>query len=79
MAVGSKTDIKTKKLKRPTTREFNTALYFLRCKQLGLSLRELFDLDYGEVSDLFIESANDHEEYDYRATQDDFNSFGRLF
>ena len=41
---------------------------------MGFTLRELFDLDYGEVSDLMIESANDHEHYDYLATQSDYDS-----
>ena len=35
---------------------------------------ELFDLEYGEIIDLMVESANDHEKYDYKATQADFDS-----
>lgn len=41
---------------------------------MGLSLSELFSLDYGEVTDLMIESANDHEQYSYLATQSDFDN-----
>ncbi len=41
---------------------------------MGFTLRELFDLDYGEVTDLMIEAANDHEKYDYLAQQSDFDS-----
>jgi len=41
---------------------------------MGFSLYELFDLDYGEVTDLMIEASNDHEKYDYLATQADFDS-----
>ena len=63
-----------KKLKRPLDREYNTAVYFLRVKQLGFSFRELFDLEYGEVCDVMIEAANDHEKYDYKATQSDYDS-----
>ena len=67
----------TKKLKKPIDRQYTTALYLLRCKQMNLTLYELFDLEYGEVTDLMIESANDHEKYDYKATQDDFDhAFG---
>lgn len=65
---------KTKKLKKPTVREFTTALYHLRTKQLGLTTDELFELEQGEVMDMITESANDHAEYDYKATQDDINS-----
>ncbi len=74
MAGRSQNNFQTKKLNRPLDREYNTAVYFLRCKQLGFTLPELFDLDYGEVSDLMIESANDHAKYDYKATQSDFDS-----
>lgn len=74
MASRYKNTFKTKKLKKPTDRQYNTAVYFLRCKQLGFSFRELFDLEYGEVNDLMIESANDHEEYNYKATQSDFDN-----
>lgn len=65
---------KAKKLKKPTVRESTTALYHLRTKQLGLTLEEMFDLNYGEVLDMITESANDHAQYDYKATQDDINS-----
>lgn len=45
---------------------------------MGFTLYELFDLEYGEITDLMIESANDHEKYDYLATQEDFDhAFGR--
>lgn len=74
MAEGRKKYFKAKKLKRPLDREYNTALYFLRCKQMNFTLKELFDLEYGEVVDLMVEAANDHEEYDYLATQNDFDT-----
>ena len=78
MAVGSENPFKTKKLKKPLDRQYNTAIYFLRCKQLGFSFRELFDLEYGEINDLIVEEANDHEQYSYKATQSDFdNVFSR--
>ena len=74
MAERSKDTLKTKKLNRPLDREYNTAVFFLRCKQMGFSLRELFDLDYGEVTDVLIEGANDHAHYDYKAIQSDFDN-----
>lgn len=74
MAGRSQDSFKNKKLKRPIDRENNTAVYFLRCKQLGFTLYELFDLDYGEVVDVMIESANDQAKYDYKATQADFDN-----
>jgi hypothetical protein len=44
---------------------------------LGFTLRELLDLDYGEVSDVLIEGQNDHAKYNYLATQNDMdNAFG---
>jgi len=54
-------------------REFTTALYHLRAKQLGFSLDELFNLNYGELMDMITESANDHAQYDYKATQADID------
>lgn len=41
---------------------------------MGFTLSELLFLEYGDVSDLMIESANDHEQYNYLATQEDFDS-----
>lgn len=41
---------------------------------MGLTLRELFCLEYGDVMDMTVEAANDHEKYDYKATQADFDS-----
>ena len=74
MAKRSKDTLKTKTLNRPLDREYNSAVFFLRCKQMGFTLRELFDLDYGEVTDVLIEGANDKAHYDYKATQSDFDN-----
>lgn len=41
---------------------------------MNLTLRELLDLEYGDVTDMMIEAANDHEKYDYKATQKDYDS-----
>ena len=53
----------------------NTAIFILRTKQLGLSLKELDELEEGFVLDMIVESANDHESYRQIATQEHFDSF----
>ena len=52
-----------------------TPLFLLRCVQLGLSIADLYLLSIGLVNDMFAERENDDAEYDYRATQDDFDAF----
>ncbi len=51
----------------------NTALFLLRCKQLGLSMQELELLTIGLIDDMFIERENDDFDYPSLATQDDFD------
>ncbi len=60
---------------KATTRGYNTAIYFLRAKQIGFTLSELEDIEEGFVIDMIIESGNDHEEYAIVATQADFDAF----
>lgn len=52
-----------------------TALYLLRCVQLGISIPELDFLEYGEVIDMMTESANDSYKYKQVASQSDFDRF----
>lgn len=47
----------------------------LRCKELGLTVEELEDIDYGLVEDMLTERGNDKHQYPYKATQDDFDKF----
>lgn len=47
----------------------------LRCKELGLSVDELEHIDFGLVSDMMIEKANDSHTYPYKASQKDFDRF----
>lgn len=47
----------------------------LRCKELGLTLDELEQIEYGLVLDMMIEKSNDEYKYPYKATQKDFNKF----
>ena len=49
----------------------------LRCKELGLSICELEELDFGLVNDMIIEQGNDQYDYPTKATQNDFNKFMR--
>lgn len=52
-----------------------TALYMLRCFQVGLHIADLEYLSVGMVLDIFTESGNDNYEYKDVATQADFNKF----
>lgn len=52
-----------------------TALFLLRCVELGISIVDLDYLTIGLVLDIWTEKGNDSEEYEYTATQDDFDSF----
>lgn len=49
----------------------------LRCKQMGLTVDELDQLDYGLVEDMFTESVNDEYDYPYKAGQRDFDKFAK--
>ena len=54
----------------------NTALYLLRCVQLGLSIADLELLEIGTVYDMFTEAANDDwTGWRQKATQADFDRF----
>ncbi len=52
-----------------------TALFLLRCLQVGLSLDDLDKIDIGLVNDMFVEKANDYANWDLKPTQDMFDSF----
>ena len=52
-----------------------TGLYFLRCKELNLSLDDLEEIEYGLVEDMITEKNNDNYDYPYKATQEDFDKF----
>jgi hypothetical protein len=54
----------------------NTALYLLRCVQLGLSIYDLELLEIGVIFDMFTEAANDDwNGWCQKATQADFDKF----
>ena len=67
--------VKIKKRGKPTEREINTAVFFLRAKQIGLTMDDLEELSVGFVTDLIIEGNNDKCEYRTLAEQSDFDSF----
>lgn len=53
----------------------SSALFLLRCTEIGLSMADLDELTVGMVNDMFVEKANDS--YDWReiANQRDFDRF----
>ncbi len=70
-----KADSHSKKAVASTDREYNTALYLLRCYEIGLTDADMEHLTYGMVLDMFTEKANDGAEYNTIATQKDFDKF----
>lgn len=52
-----------------------TALFLLRCSELGLSMADLDDLSVGMVNDMFVEKSNDGYDWKELATQEDFDNF----
>lgn len=52
-----------------------TALFLLRCVEMGISIADLEYLTIGLVLDMFTERSNDDHEYAIVATQDDFDRF----
>lgn len=52
-----------------------TALFLLRCTELGLSMSDLEDLSVGMVNDMFVEKSNDDYDWKQIANQDDFDKF----
>lgn len=52
-----------------------TALFLLRCVQLGLSMEDLDDLTVGMVNDMMTERSNDGYDWKEVATQDDMDRF----
>ena len=60
---------------RPTEREYNTALYLLRCAEIGLSDADMETLTYGMILDIMTEKTNDGANYREVAQQRDFDKF----
>ena len=54
-----------------------TALFLLRCVEIGISIAELDLLTIGMLMDIWTEKGNDGATYDNLATQEDFDKFSR--
>lgn len=52
-----------------------TALFLLRCIEMGISISDLDLLTIGMVNDIWTEKGNDGVSYDNLATQEDFDRF----
>lgn len=53
----------------------STALFLLRCTEVGLSMNDLDELSVGMVNDMFVEKSNDNYDWKELASQDDFDRF----
>lgn len=49
----------------------------LRCKEIGLSISELEEIEFGLVADMLTEKGNDNYDYPYKASQSDFDRFAK--
>ena len=56
-------------------RPMTTALFMLRCVQIGLSIADLDLLTIGSVNDMFLESQRDEYSWDLIAGQEQFDQF----
>lgn len=56
-------------------RDYNTALYLLRCTQLGLHYEDMEHLTVGMITDMMVERSNDDLEWPEKASADDFARF----
>ena len=52
-----------------------TALFLLRCTEIGISITDLALLTIGPVTDMRTEQAKDSATYDKVASQEDFDRF----
>lgn len=52
-----------------------TALFLLRCTEVGLSMNDLDELSVGMVNDMFVEKSNDNYDWKEIASQEDFDKF----
>ena len=58
-----------------SSREMTTALFLLRCVEIGISISELDLLAIGMVLDIWTEKANDGVKYSKMAGQTEFDRF----
>ncbi len=55
-------------------RQNNTALFLLRCCQVGISISDLEEISIGMAHDIFTERQNDNFDYPVLATQSDIDN-----
>ena len=67
--------INKKKEGRQTVRGLNTALFLLRCFELGMTTADVDRLTVGFIYDMIIEKDNDNYDWPVKATQADFDKF----
>ena len=65
----------TEKKLRTTERELTTALFLLRCMEVGISIPDLDLLTIGLVMDIWTEKGNDGTTYATIAGQEEFDRF----
>ena len=53
----------------------STALFLLRCTEVGLSMADLDELSVGMVNDMCVEKSNDNYDWKEIASQEDFDKF----
>lgn len=53
----------------------STALFLLRCTEVGLSMDDLDEISIGMVNDMFVEKSNDNYDWKELASQEDFDKF----
>ena len=57
----------------------NTAVYLLRCFQLGMHIEDLDRISVGMATDIMTEAGNDqYDGYKPLAEQKDFDAFNRI-
>ena len=72
--VNLETEVQSKKLPK-SSREMTTALFLLRCVEIGISISELDLLTIGMVLDIWTEKSNDSVKYSKVAGQAEFDKF----
>lgn len=56
----------------------NTAVYLLRCFQIGMHIADLDCITVGIATDILTEAGNDSYEWKPIASQEDFDLFNKL-
>ena len=68
------TEVLSKKTSK-SSREMTTALFLLRCVEIGINISELDLLTIGRILDIWTEKSNDEVKYSKVAGQAEFDKF----